>query len=444
MSSDEQGARQRTGIVVTLLILASVIGFLSIFALWAKRQLLETDTWTNTSSRMLENQEIRDQVSTFLVDQLFNNVNVQAKLDKALPPQAKPLAGPAAGGLRQFADTAAPKLLEQPRVQGLWENANRSAHKQLLAIVEGKSGVISQQNGVVALDLRVLISQLAQETGLPNVADKIPEDEAQIVILRSSQLAAAQDVVNILRIAAWALVLVTLALYALAVYLATNWRREALRSVGISFIAVGIAVLIARGIVGNVVVGSLATTASVQPAAHAAWSIGTSVLAETAGSVLLYGVLIIIAAWIAGTTRPATSFRREIAPYYREPLYAYASTVVIIAILLAWHPTDGLTRVGPSLLLILFMAIGTEFLRRQIIREFPDQTPEVGAQRWNERMEGFRGMAKRTGERFDQGGGPVSAEDDKLARLERLGKLRSDGVLTEKEFEAEKQAILAG
>src|SRR5262249_3533364 len=155
------------------------------------------------------------------------------------------------------------------------------------------SGAITSQNGVVALDLRILISQLAQQTGLPNVADKIPKQDAQIVILKSDQLAAAQDIVNVLRIAAWALVAVTLALYALAIFLASDWRREALRTVGISFIAVGIAVLIARGIVGDVVVGSLATTASVQPAAHAAWTIGSSVLAEIAGSVVLYGVLII-------------------------------------------------------------------------------------------------------------------------------------------------------
>src|SRR5262249_30664165 len=104
---------------------------------------------------------------------------------------------------------------------------------------------------------------------------------------------------------------------------------------------------------------------------------------------------------------------------------------------------DGLTRVWPSLLLIIFMCIGTEFLRRQIISEFPDQTPDVGAQRWNERMETFRGMASRTGDRLGHRGEPAQAEDDKLARLERLGKLRSDGILTEKEFEAEKEAILA-
>ena len=49
-------------VVVTTLIL-----FLSLFAIWVKRQALETDTWTETSSELLENEEIRDAIAGFLV-----------------------------------------------------------------------------------------------------------------------------------------------------------------------------------------------------------------------------------------------------------------------------------------------------------------------------------------------------------------------------------------
>ena len=52
------------------------------------------------------------------------------------------------------------------------------------------------------------------------------------MILRSDQLAAAQDVVNLLKTLAWVLTVVALALYALGVYLARGWRREALRAWG--------------------------------------------------------------------------------------------------------------------------------------------------------------------------------------------------------------------
>jgi hypothetical protein len=416
---------------------ASLVAFFAVFAVWAKRQALETDTWAKTSSKMLENEDIRDAVAGFLVEQLFAAADVQQRLEKALPPDAKPLAGPASGGLREFADQAAPKLLERPRVQALWEEANRAAHKQLLAIVEGRSGTVSQRGGDVSLDLRLLVAQLAAQTGLPNVADKIPPDKAEIVILHSDELEAAQDGVNLLNTLAWVLTVIALALYALAVYLAEGWRREALRSVGFSFIAVGIAALIARAIAGGAVVSSLATTAAVEPAASAAWSIGTSVLAGIAGAMVLYGVFIVFAAWLAGHTRPAFALRREIAPYYHEPLFAYATLVVIVALLFWWAPTEGLTRPVPALILIGFLLLGTETLRRQVTREFPDATREVGAERWAERMSGLRDQA-----RWRPGTAKQPKSDDRLAQLERLGALKRDGILSDEEFEAEKRSIL--
>ncbi len=434
----EHVARQRRGPVAAILILASVIAFFAVFAVWAKRQALETDTWAKTSSKMLENEDIRDAVAGYLVEQLFAAADVQQRLEKALPEDAKPLAGPAAGGLREFADQEAPKLLERPRVQAIWENINRAAHEQLLAIVEGRSGTVSNEGGDVTLDLRLLVGQLAAQTGLPNVADKIPEDKAQLVILHSDELEAAQDVVDLLNTLAWLLTVIALALYALAVYLAEGWRREALRSVGFSFIAVGIAALIARGIAGGAVVSSLATTAAAEPAANAAWSIGTSVLAEIAGAMVLYGAFIVIAAWLAGDTRPAVAIRREIAPYYHEPLFAYSTLLVIVALLLWWAPTEGLRRPLDALILIAFLALGTEMLRRQVAREFPDATREVATERWRERMQELRGQLPRPRARA----GAAPAADDKLARLERLGALKRDGVLTEQEFEAEKKAIL--
>src|SRR5437762_1659574 len=106
--------------VTAIIVLATLIGFVSVFAVWAKRQLLETSTYTETSTKLLENQDIRDAVATFMVDQLYANVNVEAKLQKALPPQAKALAGPAAGGLRELATRAAQEALQRPAVQLLW------------------------------------------------------------------------------------------------------------------------------------------------------------------------------------------------------------------------------------------------------------------------------------------------------------------------------------
>src|SRR4029079_7069178 len=114
-----------------------VLAFVAIFAIWANRQALNTDNWTNTSSKLLEDEEIRTQLSAYLVDQLYANSNVAQQVSSALPPRAAALAGPIAGGLHEVALRGVDELLQRPKVQQLWENANRQAHKQLLAVLRG-------------------------------------------------------------------------------------------------------------------------------------------------------------------------------------------------------------------------------------------------------------------------------------------------------------------
>ena len=97
---------RRRGLALTLVVLASVVGFVAIFSVWTNRQVLNTDNWTATSSRLLERPAIRNEVADFLVDQLYANVDIESELRSVLPPRAQPLAGPAAGALHSFADRA--------------------------------------------------------------------------------------------------------------------------------------------------------------------------------------------------------------------------------------------------------------------------------------------------------------------------------------------------
>src|SRR4051812_48825213 len=111
-SAEETAPRRRSrALPIFLLILATIVGLVSVFALWVKRQALETDTWTDTSTELLQNAVIRDAVATFAVDALFDNVDVQAQVAAALPPNLQGLAGPATGGLHELANRAAQEAL---------------------------------------------------------------------------------------------------------------------------------------------------------------------------------------------------------------------------------------------------------------------------------------------------------------------------------------------
>jgi hypothetical protein len=76
--------------VAVIIVVATLVGFVSVFAVWAKRQLLETSTYTETSTELLQNDAIRTAVAGFLVDELYSNVNVSGELSRVLPPRAAP------------------------------------------------------------------------------------------------------------------------------------------------------------------------------------------------------------------------------------------------------------------------------------------------------------------------------------------------------------------
>jgi hypothetical protein len=426
--SSAAGHREHRKLGLALIVVASLLAFLAAFALWANRQLLDTDNWTDTSTKLLEDDEIRQQLSIFLVDQLYDNVDVNGELRAALPPRAAPLAGPVAGGLREVAQRGADALLERPRTQRAWEQANRRAHKLLIDVVEDKnSDALSTANGNVTLDLKTLLGQTERLGGLSN---KIPADAAQLTILRSNQLAFAQDLVRFMKALAIVLVVLSLGLFTLGVYLARGWRREALRATGWGLVAAGVLALLLRNLGGNAVVNALATTESVRPAVEHTWSISTSLLVEAATAGIAYGVVIVLAAWLAGPTRAAVATRSTLAPWLREPGTAYGALAVIVLLVIAWGPTPATRKVLPALVLILLLAFGVEVLRRQTAREYPDASREESLRRMRAWFSGLwsRRPARGNGGRFEE--------------LEQLGKLRDSGVIDSAEFDREKAKLL--
>src|SRR2546429_10007638 len=84
-----------------LLVLATVLTVVAIFALWVNRQALDTNEWTRTSTRLLQDSRIRSALSTYIVDQLYANVDVAGPLRSLAPQGLKALAGPPPGGLRE-------------------------------------------------------------------------------------------------------------------------------------------------------------------------------------------------------------------------------------------------------------------------------------------------------------------------------------------------------
>jgi hypothetical protein len=432
-----------------LLVAGTLIGILAILAVWVGRQALETDQWTETSSELLEDPAIQTAVAGFLVDQLYANVDVEAQVSEALPERAQPLAGPAAGALRQGADQVALRALARPEVQQAWEQANRRAHELLVDVIEGGGDIVGTQGGVVTLDLKELLDEMVRRTGIgERVAGRIPADAASIEILRSDELKTVQNVGNALKPLAAVLVVLMLACFGGAIALAQGRRRQTVRAAGFGLILAGVAALVVRSLAGNAVVDELARTASVEPAVRATWEIGTSFLVGVATATIAYGVLAVIGAWLAGPTRVATGAREIAAPYLRNVLIAYGALAVVILLVLLWGPTEGTRRLLPATILVALTVAGFEVLRRQIVREFPEaergehQLSLDRARDIVRRMRAERTAPGPTGNGPEPRTTTPPADEAAIAQLERLSELHRSGGLDDEEFATAKQHVL--
>jgi hypothetical protein len=357
-----------------LVVVAAVIALVSALNIWVTRQALSTDNWTNSSSQLLANPEIRNALSVYLVDQIYENVDVSQALANRLPPRTKGLAAPLAAALEQPAVQTADRLLARPRVQALWKEANRKAHALFMAVIDGKRGLLVSTNGNVVLDLGPVIDQVVQRTGLgARVAEKLPPDAGQIVIMKGNQLETARNGVKVIRVLSFFLAFLVLALFALAVYNAPGRRRTVLMAIGTSVFVVGLLVLVARRFGGDYLVNALTSSTESAKPVHAAWAIETNLLRNVGINAVVYGLVVIAAAWIAGPARAATWLRGRLAPVMREhPVVIYGAVAVLLLILLLTGPTDA-QRIYPLLVLFGLAFVGTEVLRRQTLREFPSR-----------------------------------------------------------------------
>lgn len=440
-----------------LVVLGSVLAFLSVFAIWTERQALNTDDWVDTSGRLIQNDTIRAAVGTFLVDQLYENVDVEKELSEILPGETKQLAGPVSGGLRQVAGDGADRVLETSTAQELWKGANRSAHEELIAVLEEKEGTVSTEEGEVSLNLGSLVTNLADQVGIgAKLAEKLPADAGQITILRSDQLKTAQDIVVAIKGLALILSLLTLLCFGIAIYLTREGRWVTVLSCGIGLIAAGFAVIVFREVAGGIVVGQLVSEDSVKPAAEEAWSIGTSLMTSIATTVIVIGVLFGIAGWLASPTGSARSTRRFLAPTLRQhAAYVYAALAVVVGIYFIQAPTQNLRSFLTTLVIAGLAAFGINELRKQADEEFPDTSYDdvfggtrervVGAVKdanLGEHASKLRLPEKRKAAAGETAA-PADDDDARLARLERLAKLREQGVLTDEELAAEKARVLS-
>jgi hypothetical protein len=437
----QRASRGRRIAARVLVVVGVVLAVVSIAANFVERTALDSDQWEETTAKLLADEDIQQATATYLVDQLYENVEVADELEAQLPEDFKGLSPIIAGAAREIAQRAAVELLKQPRVQDVFVAASSLTQKQVVALLDGGSGALTATDGAVVLDLRPIVLDLSDRVGVGGLAEKLPDDVGRITVVPSDELATAQDATKALRFVADWLWVLFIGAWALAIWLHRGGRRIEVRAIAWGLVIVGIALLALRAVAGSSIVDALATTESVRPAVEAAWAIGTDALKDAAYTVLVIGLVGLLGVWLSSPRTRAVGMRRWLAPHLQRPEVAYGSLLVLVLLVVLWGPTVQSRELLTVVILAAIAAIGVEALRRQTAREFPHaEGQDLGAGIASLAARA-RGQAAEWQEARSSGEAEASSH---VADLERLAALHAAGSISDDEYAAAKARVLEG
>src|SRR5581483_2418586 len=188
---------------------------------------------------ILDDGEVRDALADLIVGTLYDRVDVAGELRGALPAGAATLAPTIAASIRTTSVQLAATALGTKEARRVWKDANRLAHQQVVQVLEGKGKVVTARNGEVAIDTRGLadaVRRALDDAGI-YVFDSVRTGaiDERFVLFHSTELAHAQTATRILDDAGTWLPVVTIVVFAAAVFCARDRRRT------VEHIAIGVA-----------------------------------------------------------------------------------------------------------------------------------------------------------------------------------------------------------
>ena len=257
-------ARWRTITSTLLIVIGCLLAPLAVVAVWASQQISDTDSYVQTVAPLADSPAVQEAVTDAITDEIFTYVDVDALTRQAvdalstqgLPPavgdQLRGFSVPLASAIQSFTHSQISKIVASPEFATAWDQANRVAHQQLVALLSGEQGgALSAQNGTVSLNLGPFIAQAKSrlvEQGF-TVANNIPEVDKSFVLVESDQVTKLQSGYRLLNNLGTWLPFVALAFIGVGVYVAKSHRRALVGAglgVAVSMLLLGVALTVAR------------------------------------------------------------------------------------------------------------------------------------------------------------------------------------------------------
>ena len=298
----------------TLLVVGCLLAIFSVLIIWVRAELLNTDAYVATMAPLAASPNVQNAIANDISKQISSKVDIQAKVKDSLPPAAAGLAAPLASQLNNFTYNAAKSIVSSDRFQARWVNINRNAHNAIVAVLTGEQkGKVSTAGGKITLDLSSVTNQLQAKLQSSGVTafQNVNLGNGQIVIFSSPNLEKIQNLIKVFKGLTYLFPILALGCLAGVIALTKDHRRGLLRAavwLAGSMVALLALIAVLRQIYLNEVVSPSLPTA-------AATDIYNALVAFVRlGAIVVFavGVVVALAASLAGPSRPAVATRRGV------------------------------------------------------------------------------------------------------------------------------------
>ena len=305
--------RLRSFCAALLVIIGCVLTPLGIVASWTSDIVGDTDRYVQTVTPLASDPAVQEAVATRVTGAVMEHIDLNSLLEGVAPEQ-RPLLEKALGKLgdslegavSSFVHDRAQDVVASPAFETIWTDANRAIHTSLdRALTGSDEGAVKIETDKVTIDLAPVIDRVKErlvDSGL-TVAGKIPEVHTDFTVLQADDIGKVKTGFSLLQLMGVWLPVISVLLVAGGILLAAHRRRTLIAGtlgIAVAALVLGVALTVFRTVYLN------ALPSGVSPAAAGAvYDTLVRYLRTSVRVFVTLGVLIALAAWISGPSRPA-------------------------------------------------------------------------------------------------------------------------------------------
>lgn len=162
-STSKRSGSARTVIGVIMVFLAGVSATFGVAAFWTQSELLDTNTWVATSTAIINDPQVQNDVATAIAVQVVESVGVEAFVQNALPAPLSGLSGSVTDAATTLITTATAAVVRTDAFVTVWDAAVRAAHEEFLHAVDGSSRFTELGPDGISLDVGASLDQVDQQ-----------------------------------------------------------------------------------------------------------------------------------------------------------------------------------------------------------------------------------------------------------------------------------------